>query len=327
MKQIDPQVRQLLEKAARSPWPPYHTLTPAQAREQYRQTRAPLHPESPDVAEVRDLAMPGSGGPLALRLYRARGTQRDALLPAVVYFHGGGWVVGDLDTHDVVCRQLANAARCAVIAVDYRLAPEHRFPAAVEDSVAATLWVAQQAALLGIDAARISVAGDSAGGNLAAVTAITLRDLGPAGGPPLVAQLLIYPVTDQACNSVSAQAYAEGYLLTRPNMLWYRDSYLRNGDDIGDWRASPLCAAGLAGLPPAYVITAGFDPLLDEGQAYAEALGAAGVEVTYECFEGMVHGFITMGGVLAGAGHLVYRLAQFLNRRPAEADVPKRRTM
>lgn len=299
----------MIEQAARSPLPPYHTLSLAAVREQYRQSRAPLKPESPDVAEVRELSMPGPGGPLALRLYRALGSQGDAILPVVVYFHGGGWVVGDLDSHDVVCRQLANAAHCAVVAVDYRLAPEHKFPAAVADSVAATCWVAAHAEALRIDAARIAVAGDSAGGNLAAVTALCLRDL---GGPPLVMQLLVYPVTDQAITSASAKAYADGYLLTRVNMLWYRDNYLRNAADIGDWRASPLCATDLSGLPPAYVITAGFDPLLDEGQAYAERLRAAGVDVTYECFEGMVHGFLTMGGVLAGAHHAIYRLAQGL---------------
>lgn len=314
MKQLDPQARQLLESAASSGLPPIQSLSAPAAREQYRRSRAPLRPAPPDVAQVRELSMPGPGGALALRLYRAHGAAADAKLPAVVFFHGGGWLVGDLDTHDVVCRHLANAAHCAVIAVDYRLAPEHKFPAAVDDSVAATRWVAAHAAELGVDAARIAVGGDSAGGNLAAVTALTLRDLPQQGDPFLVMQMLIYPVTDQAGNTASAGAYAEGYLLTRASMLWYRENYLRGESDITDWRASPLCAADLSGLPPAYVITAGFDPLLDEGLAYAERMRAAGVDVTYECFEGMVHGFVVMGGVLAASHHAIYRLAQGLAR-------------
>lgn len=314
MKQLDPQARALLAQLAASPLPAISTLSPAAAREQYRRSRTPLWPAAPEVAEVRNLAMPGPGGPLALRLYRALGAAEGARLPAVVFFHGGGWLVGDLDTHDVVCRQFANAAHCAVVAVDYRLAPEHKFPAAVDDCVAATRWVAAHAEELGIDAARIAVAGDSAGGNLAAVTALTLRDLPQSGDPSLVMQMLVYPVTDQAGDTASAGAYAEGYLLTSASMRWYRDMYLRGDADIGDWRASPLRAADLSGLPPAYVITAGFDPLLDEGEAYAGRLRAAGVDVTYECFEGMVHGFVVMGGVLAASHHAIYRLAQGLAR-------------
>ena len=314
MKQLDPQARALLAQLAASPLPAISALSPAAAREQYRLSRAPLWPAPPEVDQVRDLVMPGPGGPLALRLYRALGSAEGAKPPAVVFFHGGGWLVGDLDTHDVACRQFANAAHCAVVAVDYRLAPEHKFPAAVDDCVAATRWVAAHAAELGIDAARIAVAGDSAGGNLAAVTALSLRDLPLPGDPSLVMQMLIYPVTDQAGDTASAGAYAEGYLLTRASMLWYRDMYLRSDADIGDWRASPLRAADLSGLPPAYVITAGFDPLLDEGEAYAGRLRAAGVDVTYECFEGMVHGFVLMGGVLAASNHALYRLAQGLAR-------------
>ena len=317
MKQLDPQVRAVLEEAARAPVPAKQSQSPAEVREQYRRTRAPLRPAPPDVAQVRELVMPGPGGPLALRLYRAAAARDGARLAGVVYFHGGGWMVGDLDTHDVVCRQLANAADCAVVAVDYRLAPEHKFPAAVEDAVAAVRWVAAHAAQLGIDAARIAVAGDSAGANLAAVAALTLRDLRGRGeecGPPLAMQLLVYPVTDQAFDTASMHDYGEAYQLTRADMLWYRDAYLRSEVDIADWRASPLRAASLAGLPPAYVMTAGFDPLLDEGQAYADRLRAAGVDVTYECFEGMVHGFLVMGGVLAASHHAIDRLAQGLTR-------------
>jgi acetyl esterase len=257
---------------------------------------------------VRDFAASGPAGPIPLRLYRGLGAAAGAPLPLLVYFHGGGWTIGDLDTHDIVCRTLANKARCAVIAVDYRMGPEHKFPAAVEDCIAATRWVAERAAALGVDAARIAVGGDSAGGNLAAVVAITLRD---ALGPALVFQALVYPATDQRMDSASHARFGEGYLLTRDNMLWFRDNYLSPAD-YDDWRASPLRAADLARLPPAHIITAGYDPLVDEGRAYSDRLVAAGVPVLYECFEGMAHGFLTMGGVVAAANHALYRLGQSL---------------
>jgi len=208
-----------------------------------------------------------------------------------------------------VCRQLAHFSRAGVVAVDYRLAPEHRFPAAVEDAVGATRWVRRSAAQLGLDPERVAVAGDSAGGNLAAVTALQLRD---DGDPPLAAQVLVYPATDLAMDRPSYTAFAEGYLLTRADMLWHRGLYLRDERDIGDWRASPLRAARFAGLAPAYVIVAGFDPLRDEGREYAQALETAGVPSSVECFEGMIHGFLMMGGRVAAAGHAIYRIAQQL---------------
>ncbi len=305
---VDPQMQGVIERANKSGLPPFHTLSAVEARRLYKETRAVLSPPVPAVEAVRELAASGPAGPIPLRLYRGLATAADAPLPLLVYFHGGGWTIGDLDTHDIVCRTLANRARCAVVAVDYRMGPEHKFPAAVEDCVVATRWVAAQAATLGADAARIAVGGDSAGGNLAAVVAITLRD---AGGPPLVFQALAYPATDQRMDSASHAKFGEGYLLTRDNMLWYRDNYLAPAD-YDDWRASPLRAADLARLPPAHIITAGYDPLLDEGRAYSERLLAAGVPVLYECFEGMAHGFLTMGGVLAAANHALYRLGQSL---------------
>jgi acetyl esterase len=225
----------------------------------------------------------------------------------VVYFHGGGWVCGDLDTHDAVCRGIANHGRCAVVSVDYRLAPEHKFPAAVEDAIAALAWTSANAASLGIDAERLVAGGDGAGGNLAAVAAIAARE---GGGPPLAMQILVYPVADQSLDCASYERFGEDYPLTRETMRWCRDHYLRDARDVADWRASPLHAADLARLPPAYVITAGFDPLYDEGKAYAERLMQAGVPVTYECFEGQVHGFLIMGGVMAAANHAVYRIGQ-----------------
>ncbi len=305
---VDPQMQAVIERAAKSGLPPYYTLSAAEARRLYKETRAILGPAVPDVAESRDLAADGPAGPIPLRLYRGFITQADAPLPVLMYFHGGGWTIGDLDTHDIVCRTLANKGRCAVLAVDYRMGPEHKFPAAVEDCVAATRWVAAQAGALGLDPARIAVGGDSAGGNLAAVVSLILRD---AGGPPLVFQALVYPATDQRMDTGSHASFAEGYLLTRGNMLWFRDNYLAPAD-YADWRASPLLAADLARLPPAHIITAGYDPLRDEGRAYSDRLVAVGVPVVYECFEGMAHGFLTMGGVVAAANHALYRLGQSL---------------
>lgn len=312
---VDPQMQAVIERAAASGLPQYFSLSAVEARALYKQTRAALSPPAPAVEAVRDLAAPGPAGPIPLRLYRGLGAPAGAL-PLLVYFHGGGWTIGDLDTHDVVCRALANRAQCAVISVDYRMGPEHRFPAAVEDCVAATRWAAEQAAALGVDAARIAVGGDSAGGNLAAVVAIMLRD---AGGPPLAFQALVYPATEQRMDTPSHAKFGEGYLLTRQNMLWFRDNYL-SPRDYDDWRASPLRAPDLARLPPAHIITAGYDPLVDEGRAYSDRLVAAGVPVLYECFEGMAHGFLTMGGVLAAANHAVYRLGQSL----AQAFKPAR---
>ncbi|MCJ7837772.1 MAG: alpha/beta hydrolase, partial [Burkholderiales bacterium] len=209
---VDPQMQAVLEKAASAALPAYSTVSAVEARRLYKETRAALSPPVPEVESVRDLAASGPAGPIPLRLYRGLGTTADAPLPVLVYFHGGGWTIGDLDTHDIVCRTLANRARCAVVSVDYRMGPEHKFPAAVEDCLAATRWVAGQAATLCVDAARIAVGGDSAGGNLAAVVAIILRD---AGGPPLVFQALVYPATDQRMDSASHSKFGEGYLLTR----------------------------------------------------------------------------------------------------------------
>jgi acetyl esterase len=305
---VDPQMQAVLERVAKSALPPFYTVSAVEARRIYKDTRAVLSPPVPEVGAVRALAARGPAGPIPLRLYRGLGTAAGTPLPLLVYFHGGGWTIGDLDTHDIICRTLANNAHCAVVAVDYRMGPEHKFPAAVEDCIAATRWIAAEAPALGVDAARIAVGGDSAGGNLAAVVAITLRD---AGGPPLVFQVLAYPATDQRMDTASHARFGEGYLLTRNNMLWFRDNYL-DPRDYDDWRASPLRAADLARLPPAHIITAGYDPLLDEGRAYSDRLVAAGAPVLYECFEGMAHGFLTMGGVVAAANHALYRLGQSL---------------
>lgn len=307
---LDPQAQALLERIAAAGAPALHTVAAPEARVLYQKYRKPLQPPAPEVALARDLSLPGPAGELRARTYRLAGSQPGEALPALVYFHGGGWTYGDLDSHDVVCRSIANHGRCAIVSVDYRLAPEHKFPAAVEDCLAATRWVAAQGAALGIDAANIAVGGDSAGGNLAAVVALCLRD----GEPRISKQLLIYPALDQRCERPSHHRFAKGYILDRDGILWCRGNYLRNDTDIGDWRASPLLAPDHRGLPPAYILTAGFDPLLDEGAAYADKLTRAGVSVIYECFEGMVHGFITMGGVLAAGNHALYRIGQALRQ-------------
>ena len=319
--QLDPQAGAVLERIARANLPPHSRLGPAAVRELYRETRAKLGASPPEVAHVEALRAAGPSGAIPIRLYRPLGSRADERFPALVYFHGGGWTFGDLDTHDVVCRELGNLARCAVASVDYRLAPEHKFPAAVEDAVAATRWVAHEAEALALDPGRIAVGGDSAGGNLAAVVALAARD---EGGPKLAMQVLIYPATDMAADTPSHGEFADGYILTRDAILWSRGNYLRSPDDVADWRASPLRARDHSRLPPAYVVTCGFDPLRDEGRAYAERLRAAGVPVTYECFEGMVHGFVTMGGVIAAAHHALYRCAQGLRQAFAHTARPAR---
>jgi acetyl esterase len=220
------------------------------------------------------------------------------VLPLLVFFHGGGWVVGDIATHDTVCRHLANRAECAVVSVDYRLAPEHKFPAAVDDAYTATAWVAENAAALGVDAGRLAVGGDSAGGNLAAVVCLMARD---RGAPRISYQLLVYPATDAAMRHESIARFAEGHVLTRATMRWFYEQYLPSPEDAADWRVSPLVAADLAGLPPAYVLTAGYDPLCDEGDAYAARLAAAGVPVEHRRFPGQIHGFTTNGKIIRAA--------------------------
>jgi len=278
--------------------PPIETLTPSEARAVYLASKPILQPDPEPVAEAIDLKAEGPAGPIPLRLYRARPAEQAAPQPVVVYFHGGGWVIGDLESHDQLCRALANAVPCTVIAVDYRLAPEHKFPAAVEDAIAATRWIAANADQLKVDPKRLAVAGDSAGGNLSAVAAIAARDSGQAQP---VFQFLIYPGTDMAMQCPSIARYAEQLPLTRKGMQWFLNHYLNGPQDVNDWRASPLRATNLRALPPALIITAGFDPLSDEGEAFAAALGRAGVPVALERFEGQIHGFLTMGRIVADA--------------------------
>ena len=311
---LDPQARALIDLMVERRVPAVHTLSPGEARSFYRDRRAFTQPEPPPVHEVRDLSMTGPGGTVPLRLFRPAPAGGSGALPLLVYFHGGGWTIGDLDTHDVLCRQLALAGGCAVLSVDYRLAPEHRFPAAVDDCVAATRWARAQAGALGVDARRIVVGGDSAGGNLAAVVALVERDAATAGAP-LAGQLLIYPATDMRAVAPSHQANGQGYLLTADSIAYYRGHYMPEPASWSDWRGSPLLAKNHARLPPALVLTAGFDPLRDEGRQYADALSGAGNRVQYVCFERQVHGFITMSKVLDEAESAVALSGAWLQRR------------
>lgn len=308
---LHPQVRALLDLMEKSGLPPVHTLSPAQARASYRDRRSLTQPAPPAVSMLRNLQAQGPHGAIPLRLYRPAGMPEAALLPVLVYFHGGGFVIGDLDTHDVLCRELANGAGCAVVAVDYRLAPEHPFPGAVDDCLAATRWVARNAAQLQLDATRLAVGGDSAGGNLAAVVSLQARD---AGDLPIAFQLLIYPATDARCGAPSHQTNGQGYLLTTESMAYYMGHYLPNAQDKLNERASPLLHQDVGRLPPALVLTAGYDPLRDEGLQYAQRLSEAGNRVTYVCFERQIHGFILMGKVLEEANSAVAMCAVELKR-------------
>jgi len=298
---LHPQAQAFIDLLVERKVPPTHTLSHVDARAFYRERRSITQPAPGEVAEVRELSAPGPHGAIPLRLYRPLGTARTDVLPVLVYYHGGGWVIGDLDTHDTLCRELCNLSGCAVIAVDYRMGPEHRFPAAVDDVLAATRWVRKEAGALCLDARRLAVGGDSAGGNLAAVVALAARD---AGDPPIAFQLLIYPATDMRRGHPSHTTNGQGYVLTRDTISYFHDHYITDPKHDLDWRASPLLHKNFANLPPALVLTAGYDPLRDEGLDYARALTAAGNRAVYVCFERQIHGFITMGRLLdeANAG-------------------------
>jgi len=288
---LDPQAQALLEQMAADNTPERDTLTPEEVRANMRAMAGLLGAGEP-VARVEDRAIPGPDGPIPARIYTPTGT---GPFPVLVYFHGGGWVIGDIETHDGLCRSLCNGASCIVVSVDYRLAPEHRFPAAPEDCYAATAWVAQQAATFHGDSSRLAVGGDSAGGNLAAVVSLMARD---RGGPPLAFQLLIYPATDLRMESLSIEENGEGYYLTKRDMVWFRGHYLTSEQDMTNPLVSPLLAPDLHGLPSALIITAEFDPLRDEGEAYGQRLAEAGVPTTISRYHGMIHSFVRMAPIL-----------------------------
>jgi acetyl esterase len=292
---LHPQIIDLIRRAEEAGVRPVYELSPRDARAQMEQMSKIRDRDLTEVGHVEDRIIPGPGGDLPVRIYSPPGGA-DGALPALMFFHGGGHVVGSLDTHDLVARNLCAGGGCRVFSVDYRMGPEHRFPAAPEDCFAATCWVAANAEQLGVDSSRIAVSGDSAGGNLAAVVAIMARD---AGGPALCFQLLIYPVTDYGLDTPSYTTWAEGAgILTARGMAWFRDHYLSRPEDRLDWRAAPLQAPDFSGLPPALVITAECDVLHDEGVLYARALSEAGVTVEHRDYPGMMHGFFSFAPVI-----------------------------
>ncbi len=293
---LDPDCLKVHALYALAKRPPLELQTPPEAREGMRRSRPFLQPDAPEVGKLENLSCPGPAGDIPLRLYRPMTPNRAGAGGALIYFHGGGWVIGDLESHDVLCRDLANQSGATVVSVDYRLAPEHRFPAASDDAIASTLWIARNADALGIDASRLAVGGDSAGGNLAAVVALALR-----GEVPLRFQLLIYPAVDAVEKRPSVIRNAEVLPLTDRAMSWFYEHYTGGEDVRRDWRMSPILAPSHAGLPPAIVMTAGYDVLMDEGIAYADVLESAGVAVTRKHYPGMIHGFIGMGKMVAVA--------------------------
>ena len=301
MAAFDPEVEVLLELGRKAGRPPFQDLTPEAARAAYAASWDVLQPAAEEVAAVRDLVIPGPAGDLALRIYRGIGTRAGEQLPCLMFLHGGGWVIGDLESHDRLCRRLANRARICVVAVDYRLAPEHRFPAALDDAVAAWQWVHANAAVHDIIAGSIAIGGDSAGGNLAAVIALMGRD---GSAAPAVFQALLYPVVDLTATSASYRRVTAGVPLTAATMHYFIGHYTPTAGDRLDWRASPLLANSLAGTPPALVLTVAHDPLCDEGLAYARRLEDEGVRVTALHLTDHMHGML-MHGKLVQAGNRV----------------------
>lgn len=306
---LDPQIEYVLELVKNAGYPELHELSPADARAQFEQTVTVLDADPADVFDCADRAIDGPHGPIPIRIYTPRQPGPDTPLPVLLWLHGGGFVIGGLESYDSICRSLAIKADCIVVSVDYRLAPEHVFPAAPDDCYAALRWTAAHAHELGGDAQRIAVAGDSAGGNLSAVTAIAARD---GGGPDLIFQLLVYPCTAPAPDSASHHDFAEGYLLTRGNIEWFYGLYTPDPTDRQDPRYAPLLCPDLSGLPPALVIVAGYDPLRDEGIAYAERLKEAGVPVELTNYAGMIHGFYSMSGAVDAGREAIDQSAKAL---------------
>lgn len=285
---LDPQVEAFLQELEDLNAPPLETLTPEEARLNNIKTKQRLGGVSESVAKVEDHQVPTDEVNIPIRIYKPEG---EAPFPVFVFFHGGGWVTGDLDTHDALCRSICNATPCMVVAVDYRLAPEHKFPAAVEDAIAATQWVFDHITSFGGNPEKVAIGGDSAGGTLATVVAQHLKGI--------IYQVLIYPVIDLSnLDTESYLSFADGYLLTRNGMAWFRDHYLKNEADATHPDASPLLIEDLRKQPPALIITAEFDPLLDEAEAYAKRLKESGVSVDYVCFDGMIHAFMTLAVVI-----------------------------
>lgn len=306
---LDSQTRAFLDQLALLP--AWYDVPLDEARKQRVLAAPTLNGPAEPVQKVEDRGIPGPGGTIPVRIYTPRG---EGPFPILVYFHGGGWVLSNLETHDALCRKLTNRAGCLVVSVDYRLAPEHKFPAAVEDSYAAASWVAEHARELNGDPTRLAVGGDSAGGNLSAVTTLLARE---QGGPSIRFQFLIYPVTDHFAGSTQRQSFienGEGYFLTREGMKRFLGYYLPSPEHGTDPRFAPLQANDLSGLPPALVVTAEYDPLRDEGEAYAERLRKAGVPVILKRYDGMIHGFFTMAGVIDQSNKAIDETAEILRQ-------------
>lgn len=309
---LTPQARALLDMVYRVGAPRFHELSPAQARHSFQKLHYAFRPDVPAVASVTEVPIArADGSALLARFYRPLAAMPEAVLPLLVYFHGGGWCVGDIESYDVLCRELANGSGCAVLSVDYRLAPEHPFPAAVVDARHAVDWAREHGDLLGIDPARIALGGDSAGGNLSIVTALALRDAGEA--PPAMLAL-VYPSTEIVSTRPSRERYADGYFLDRETLDWFFERYLPAGQ-TEDWRASPMRAASLAGLPPMLLVSAEFDPLVDDCAAFAARVREEGGVIDEVCVAGMVHGFLTLGKFFPEANRTVSLLAEALKGR------------
>jgi acetyl esterase/lipase len=304
---LSPKSKEFLEQFAAAGLPALGTAGVAETRTGFDGIAVFGGPPEP-MAKVENRRIPGPAGEIPVRIFAPEGR---APMPILVYFHGGGWVIGTLETHDAVCRHLAKRAGAVVVSVDYRLAPEHKFPAGPEDCYAATCWAAEHAAEIGGDARRIVVGGDSAGGNLAAVVSLMARD---RGKPAIALQLLIYPVTDHRYDTLSYRDNADGYLLTKQAMVWFWNHYLAAERDGENPYASPLRAGDLKGLPPAMVVTAEFDPLRDEGEAYAARLREAGVPVKHRRYDGIIHGFFMMTGFFPEAVEAVGEAAAEIRR-------------
>lgn len=302
---LDPQAKALLEEMEGNS-PDITTMEPAVAREAMSEMRRARRAYWQPAAKVQNVTVPGPEGPIPVRIYAPAISGE---LPALVYFHGGGFVLGNLDNCDGVCNVMADAGSCVVVSVDYRLAPEHKFPSGAQDCLAVTEWVASNARQLQCDPRRIGVGGESAGGNLAAVVALAARD---RGGPRLASQILVYPVTDATMAAPSYQENGEGYFLSRGMMEWFWNHYLDDDDDRKNPFISPLHAKNLQGLPPALVITAEFDPLRDEGEAYAGRLDQAGVPVTCTRYPGMIHGFVGMAERLDLGRRAIVQITNFV---------------
>jgi acetyl esterase len=294
---LDPHAQRLLGMLAAAGMPDVPRLAPHEMRQAFFQLARMVDAKDVLVEKVEEGELPGPAGPLPIRIYTPLSIDTEEL-PGLIYFHGGGGVLGSLDTHDGLCRMLANASGCRIVSVAYRLAPEHKFPAAVEDSYAATKWVAEHSKRLGIDPNRLAISGDSVGGGFAAVVCHMARQM---GGPRLALQVLFCPTTDMSIETNSRRSFENGYFLNKQTLDWTLKHYCPPDFDLGDPRISPLRAANFAGLPPAHIHTAEFDPLRDEGEAYAKVLERAGLNVQYTCHEGMIHHFYCMGGAIPHA--------------------------